>query len=181
MTGRTRWLKLCLALGAATALAGCASMSEQECKTADWHDQGYRDARNGQPLSQVEDHREACAKVGIAPDLAQYKAGRAKGVLEYCTPENGAREGRRGASYRNACPAELEGRFLDRYRAGKRVYEAERKVDSLDSRLRDLQWKLDIEKDDGKRKRLREELRELDASLRNARNEVYEAERRLRY
>lgn len=176
-----RMVRLGAALAAAALLASCASMSEKECLSADWHDQGYRDGRNGQSLSRIEDHREACAKVGVAPDLAAYKAGRAKGILEYCTADNGVREGRRGASYRNACPPELEGRFLDHYRAGKRVYDAEQRVNNLDSRARDLQRRLEKEKDDDKRKRLRQELRDLDWSLRNARNDVYEAERRLRY
>ncbi|MBB5216963.1 DUF2799 domain-containing protein [Parapusillimonas granuli] len=176
-----RLLRLGAALAAATLLASCASMSEQECLSADWREQGYRDGRNGQPLSLVESHREACAKVGVTPDLAAYKAGRAKGVLEYCTTDNAVREGRRGASYRNACPPELEGRFLDHYRAGRRVYDAEQRVNSLDSRSRDLQRRLEKEKDEDKRKRLRQELRDLDWSLRNARNDVYDAERRLRY
>jgi orotidine-5'-phosphate decarboxylase len=179
-----RWMKLLRPAAAFTTvvlLAGCASMSEQECLTVDWHDQGYRDGRNGQPLSRVEAHREACAKVGVVPDLAEYRNGRATGILEYCTPGNAVQEGRRGASYRNACPPELEGRFLDHYRAGRRVYDAEQRVNSLDSRARDLQRRLEKEKDDDKRKRLRQELRDLDWSLRNARNDVYQAERRLRY
>lgn len=176
-----RLLRLCTVLGIATLLASCASMSEEECLTADWHDQGYRDGRDGQPVARIEAHREACAKVAVVPDLADYKVGRTKGVLEYCTTKNALREGRRGASYRNACPVELEGRFLDHYRAGRRVYEAEQRVNSLDSRSRNLQRQLEKEKDDGKRKRLRQDLRELDRSLRHARNDVHEAERRLRY
>jgi hypothetical protein len=165
---------------AAALLGGCASMSEQECLTANWQEQGYRDGRNGQALSYIEDHRQACAKVGIVPNLEEYKLGRARGIAEYCTPDNAVQEGRRGASYRNACPPELEGRFLDRYRAGRRVYDAEQRANNLDSQSRDLQRRLDNEKDEDKRKRLRQQLRDLDASLRSARNEIYDAERRLR-
>ena len=162
-------------------LTGCASMSEKECLSVDWRDQGYRDGLAGQPPSRVEDHREACSKVGVVPNIEQYTSGRSKGIVEYCTPQNAAREGRRGHSYRNACPPELEMRFLDNYRAGRRVYDAEQRVNNLNNQLQDAQRKLDREKDDGARKRLREDLRRLDDQLRRARDEVYDADRRLQY
>lgn len=176
-----RWLKVCAALGAAMLLASCASMSEQECKTADWYDQGFRDGRSGYPLSRVESHREACAKVGVVPNVPNYRAGRDRGIVEYCTVDNGLRVGRQGSSYHsNACPVELEGPFLDAYYTSKAVYDAEKRVKSLDSRIGDLERRLDREKDDKKRRRIRDDLREVERSLRSARRDFYDAERHLR-
>lgn len=162
-------------------LSGCASMSEKECLTANWLDQGYRDGRNGQPLSRLEDHREACAKVGVIPDRIRYFEGRDKGILEYCTPTNALYEGRQGRSYRQACPAHLERNFLIYYQDGRRIYDAEQKVEELNRRSSQLQTSLKKEKDETQRNHLRRELRDIDKELSRARNNVRYQERRARY
>lgn len=164
---------------AVLALGACASMSEKDCLTADWADQGYRDGRDGYPLSRVEDHREACAKVGVLPDVLRYRAGREEGLREYCTPANAIREGRLGRSYRNACPARIESMFLSYHAQGYRAYEAQQRVDSLDRELQRTQRALDKAKHEGQRRRLRAELRELDRDLSRARSELRDEERRL--
>lgn len=179
-TGK-RHVSFLIIVSALLILQGCASLSEKECMTANWYEQGYRDGRNGQPASRIEDHREACFKVGVVPDPAQYAKGRAGGVLEYCTPENALREGRNGKPYRNACPVHLEGQFLNYHQAGYRVYQAVEHVNYLNRQSQQLERKLDKEKDDKKRRRIREELRDLDRNLRRAHDHVFDAERRLQY
>lgn len=155
-------------------------MSEQECLTANWYDQGYRDGVQGYPLARVEDHREACAKVGVVPQTQDYRRGHQKGVLEYCTPENAVAEGRRGRPYRNVCPAALESRFRINHERGLRVYHSQKRVDELDRESRRLEHAIDREKDDAKRRRLRRELRDLDRRLRDARDALRTEERLLR-
>src|SRR5690554_6332159 len=98
-------------VGMVLGLGGCASMSEKECLTVNWEEQGFRDGRAGHPRARVEDHRDACSKVGVIPDLVRYQKGREQGVLEYCTPQNALAEGRVGRHYRNACPVSLERDF----------------------------------------------------------------------
>lgn len=171
--------KLLLAAGVLLALSGCASMTEEECLTADWYEQGVRDGVNGQPRSYVEDHREACSKVGVVPNAALWEQGRSEGIRQYCTPENGVNQGRRGAYYRNSCPPDLEGAFLNNYRAGYRVYEAEKRVERLANEQRSKQSELDRNKDDKARDRLRRDIRDLDYRLRSARDDLYYEERRL--
>jgi hypothetical protein len=166
---------------AVLSLTACASMSEQECLTADWRDRGMRDGQDGEPISYVESHREACGKVGVRPDMVQYRTGHAIGIKEYCTPERALREGRFGHSYQRSCPAELEARFLDSYQSGYRIYSAQQRVNQLDMELRDLQRKLDNAKDDDTRQRVRSQLTDMDSRLRRARDDVYDAERRARY
>jgi len=161
-------------------MGGCASLSEKECLSVDWTDQGYRDGRNGQPPSRVEDHREACAKVGVVPNLQQYRKGRDKGVVEYCSPANALRVGRLGHGYRNACPMRLEGAFLANYRLAYRAYQAEQQVQSLDRQVQQKQRALDKEKDAAKRRRLHGELKTLDRRLARARHELRAEERHLR-
>ena len=171
--------KLAVASGLLIALSGCASMSPEECRTANWYEQGMRDGIQGQPRSYVEEHREACAEVGIVPNAALWEKGRSQGIKRYCTPENGLEEGLRGGDYRNACPPELEGAFLERYRAGHRVHEARQRVERLANDQRSKQNELDRVKDDKARDRLRQQIRDLDYRLRSAREELYYEERRL--
>lgn len=174
-----RPFKLGLGFVAILVLSGCASMTEGECLTADWTDRGYRDGRQGYPVSRVADHTEACAGVGVVPNIAQYRRGHQKGIAEYCTPDNGLSEGRAGRTYRNACPAGMEARFLANYRLGYDVYSAEQRVSQLNSQTRYLESQLDKEKNKDKRQRIRRQLRDLDHQLRRARNNVTVAEDRI--
>ncbi|RMX04160.1 DUF2799 domain-containing protein [Corticibacter populi] len=168
-------------IAAATlALSGCASMSKEECLSADWREQGMRAALDGKPRSHIEDDRKACADVGVVPDQAQYFAGFAAGITQFCTAHNGEQWGRQGKYYAHSCPPELEGPFLERYRLGTKVNEAETSLEQLRNEQRDVQRKLEKAKDDAERNQLRDQLRELDRRLRDARDDLDRAERNLR-
>ena len=166
---------------AAMLLSSCASMSKQECLTANWLDQGFRDGRNGEPLARIEDHREACAKVGVRPDQSLYLQGRDRGILLYCTPDNGMQEGRLGRSYRNACPAHLEHQFLRAYEQGKQFYEVEQRIEKLNSQSSQLEKELRDEDNKERSRYLRQELRDVDRQLQQARDDLRYLDRRLRY
>lgn len=166
---------------AAVFVSGCASMSEQECLSANWLDQGFRDGRNGQPLRRFEEHRQACAKVGVRPDQRLYLQGREQGIVHYCTPENAFEEGRLGRQYRNACPAHLEHGFLLAYEQGKLVYDAEQRIEKLNRESRQLEQRLKTEKDKDNRQSTRQELRDVDRQLQRAREDLRYLERRLRH
>ncbi|MCK9510172.1 MAG: DUF2799 domain-containing protein [Pigmentiphaga sp.] len=161
-------------------LAGCATMSAEECRTADWYEIGMRDGQNGKSRSYFDEHVTSCKDAGVRPDLARYTAGRDIGIRRFCTPDNGFEMGRQGNYYGNACPADLEYAFLQRYRAGKVIHDAQRRVDDLDTRLRERERKLDRSKDDKEREQLRREIRDLDRDLRRARDDLWDAERRAR-
>ena len=161
------------------SFSGCATMSESECATADWHDIGVKDGRNGMPASYMEERRKDCAKDGISLNEKQYIAGRNTGILEYCTPENARSEGQQGRPYLNSCPANLEHNFLTNYEAGKHVYSAKRSVDDLNRQSEHVQRQLDKEKEGAKRQDLRKELRELDRQLDRARERLREQEQKL--
>lgn len=162
------------------SFSGCTTMSESECATADWHDIGIKDGRNGTPASYMEKRRQDCTKDGFSLDQKQYMAGRNTGILQYCTSENGRSEGLLGRPYLNSCPANLEHDFLINYEAGKLVYSAKRNVDDLNRQSEHVQHKLDKEKEDVKRQDLRKELQALDHQLNRARTKLTDEERRLR-
>ena len=48
-----RLVRLCGLGLVALALGACASMSEKDCLSVDWADQGYRDGRDGHPPSRA--------------------------------------------------------------------------------------------------------------------------------
>jgi hypothetical protein len=109
-------------------LAGCASMSKEECRYVDWRTVGYEDGAAGRPASRLGDHRRACADHGVTPDLAAYEAGRAAGMREFCQAHNGYRVGASGQVYYGTCPADLAPAFERGYDQGRELYVRQQRV-----------------------------------------------------
>lgn len=169
-----------LMLACAAALTGCASITEEECHEGNWRERGLADGQRGVPGGQLQSYLEICTKAGAAVDVREYRAGHAQGIPQYCTAERGRQEGLGGRSYRNACPASLEPEFLSAYRAGKRVYDAEQRLNRINSEIQDKERRLRKTDDPSKRRYLRSEIQSLDREARRTRDLLYQAERRLR-
>lgn len=127
----TRALRHGLILIGFLTASGCATLSREECQTADWYAIGYEDGLRGKAASRIGDHREACAEHGITPDLARYNDGRKAGLNEYCRPRKGFLRGASGKSYPGVCPAALERDYLAAYEDGRAIYRARKAVRSL--------------------------------------------------
>jgi hypothetical protein len=127
--------KALLALASASALTGCAGMSEQACLISDWRAVGFEDGAAGRSVTTIGHYRQACSKHGVTPDLDTYRAGHAEGVEIYCRPNNGFEVGRSGATYQGVCPANLESAFLANYDSGRRLYELESALQRIDSQI----------------------------------------------
>lgn len=124
-----RVLLQCAALAALTS--GCATMSKDECLHADWYLKGVDDATQGYALSRVDEHREACARVNVEPNVKEYREGHRKGERLYCVPAKGYSEGVKGAAYNNICPVELEAGFLRAYRDGQELYRIQHNINEI--------------------------------------------------
>lgn len=118
-------ISLAAVLAAAGALNGCATLSEEQCLVGDWYNIGVADGQNGYAFSRLEDHNEACQRHGVIPDASTYEQGRQRGLMSYCTPQIGFREGRQGDTYRGVCPASVEADFLAGYSDGRLVHAAQ--------------------------------------------------------
>ena len=118
----TAALRSLLAITSALVITGCASMSEEECLTADWYTIGYEDGSRGYTADQIGNRRQACAKHGVAPDFRVYQDGRAEGLKEYCQPQRGFNVGASGGRYYGVCPANLEPGFVDAFRTGSQLH-----------------------------------------------------------
>jgi hypothetical protein len=120
---------------AGLVMQGCATLSKEECRVADWYAIGYEDGLRGYPSHRFGEHRKACAEHGVTPDLDRYSAGRLVGLGEFCVPRNGYRLGRTGSGYGGVCPRKAEHLFLEAYEAGRRIHVAEAEAKRLERRL----------------------------------------------
>jgi len=108
----------------AALAAGCETTPPaaraQSCRVTDWYLYGLNDGRLGVLSSERIDLFSDCAAVGASADVAAYERGRAEGLVEYCTAENGYEAGYRGRRNRNVCPLGLATGFLQGYEEGAR-------------------------------------------------------------
>ena len=121
---------------------GCATMKKEECLTADWYQIGYEDGAKGRQASRIGEHRKACSKYDITPDLQAYLSGRNQGLRLYCTPRNAYQLGLRGKSYRGQCPVDLNGHFIEAFNKGRDVYHFKRDLKSEQRKLETLEQQL---------------------------------------
>lgn len=129
-----RFVLAFLLLGAAL-LGGCATLSEEQCLSADWSRIGAVDGARGRTASFLANHAKACADVGVTPDRAAWKAGRERGLRLYCTPERAYAEGRDGHLLSPVCPAEITPRLRDANRRGLDYRDALQIIGAIESDL----------------------------------------------
>lgn len=111
------------ALLAAPLLGACATTPEADhaaqCPRTDWYAYGLTDGQLGQPPERADAFFAGCRAVGVEPDLAAYRTGRAAGLREFCTAENGYRAGVEGREVGEVCPRELAAAFEQGYARGR--------------------------------------------------------------
>jgi len=173
---RHRGVKSVLLTAAALAcltLSGCASLSEKECRTADWGRLGQQDGAYGYAESRLVDHAEACNKIGILPNATAWRAGWDQGVQTYCTPAVGWREGLAGRGYNGVCrPRGTEGAFLQAYQAASEIHRLQSRIDQNHQELRRLEGQLRNAPNDEARHQLRSRLRQLDREQDHLRSQL---------
>ena len=120
---------------AALALQGCATMSVDECATADWRALGFEDGSRGETMAKADRRGSACAKHGYAMDRSSYESGRHDGLDLYCIESTGYALGEAGRTYSGVCTGHNEGPFLDAYYRGFELYTFTSAVASAQSEL----------------------------------------------
>lgn len=192
------FVKLCLAVSASIAIAGCATMSPEECKRANWAELGHQDGLAGKPMSMLDARMKDCSVVGIGADTGRYVTGRAQGLQTFCNLDNALPLGLSGGSYEGVCPPIIEAEFRHRFTMGRAVHDLRSEVGQLDAHIDKLQHQLhEADRDEGKRlqeaskdedrrhiqkefdehrNRLRDELRDLDRHLQRKRDALRAAE-----
>ena len=123
-------IKICI-IAALLLMAGCATLSKDECLNADWQIIGFEDASAGYAMDRIGQHRKACASVMVVPDMARYEEGHRKGARQYCTRERGYSEGLNGKSYNGICPLDLVDTFMQAYRDGQERYQFQKHLSDM--------------------------------------------------
>lgn len=186
----------------ACVFAGCAIMTPEQCKQADWVAVGQRDGLDGQPMRTLDERINDCKEAGVVVDTGRYVSGREQGLQSYCKLENAVALGLNGAHYAGACPPIIDPAFRRLHEKGRAVYEWRNEVLRLEARSESLNRRLfDIGRDeyrqsseaskdedrkrhqkefDQRQQQLRMELFELDRALQRARDALRSAENALR-
>lgn len=138
-----RALVLLLAPAVLLGLAACASLSEDACRAGDWRGIGQRDGAAGRPDGYIANHAEACAGIGVTPDLAAWRDGRAEGLTLYCTPRNAFDIAARGGRINPVCPASAAYGLARATDQGRRAYEIDRETARLQSDIAELDARID--------------------------------------
>jgi uncharacterized protein DUF2799 len=70
--------------------AGCASMSESQCRATNWYNQGEQDGQLGFQ-AKIDQYAYQCRQFGVQPAEKEYLAGWAYGYSEYNTRVSGSK------------------------------------------------------------------------------------------
>lgn len=120
-------------------LSGCASMSPEECATADWRALGYSDGANGNTLERAARRGRECAKHGFQMDHVAYNEGREQGLESYCTTVRAYSLGESGEKYNGVCVNHSESEFLAAYKSGFELYRFSAAVELAKKHLREAE------------------------------------------
>lgn len=162
-----RLFRGCLMVSVMALLASCATLTEEECRYADWYRIGVTDGRAGQPDARLAQHAEACEKHGVRPDADAWRGGWSDGIPNYCSSSSGWRQGVAGTSYSGVCPPALEEDFLFGYERGRALHAVGNELDNIDSRITTLETLVvDDEIEEAERRDLMAELRDLQREAR---------------
>ena len=106
-------------------IAGCASVSKEDCLLTDWYEIGRQDGRQGKPRTAFQGRAKACLEHGISADRQAYYEGHDQGMAYYCTEQKGFELGQKGLAYNSVCPLKLEPDFRAGYNRGMRSFCSE--------------------------------------------------------
>lgn len=145
-------------------LGGCASMSESECRVADWGRVGHNDGARGEPERQLAAYTEDCGQSGVVPDAAAYRQGWDVGIQRFCTPASGWQQGLQGRSSKGAVCAGQPGHegFARALNAGLQVYQTRQRMQSNTQAINRLHKKLESATSDDEKRRIRQQLQDID-------------------
>ncbi|MGZ5523483.1 MAG: DUF2799 domain-containing protein [Methylomonas sp.] len=168
------------ALLSAIVMAGCATLSQEDCRRGDWYGLGIKDGFAGEPVSRLYEHSKACYEYGIAVQNDAYLAGREQGLRDYCRLDNAFTVGLSGRPYHHVCPPAIDGLFARYHAAAYAVHQDRAELDGIDSELSSKEHQLrDKKLSDRDRHKIHDDIRSLDRKHDRFRDELYYHERQL--
>ena len=117
-------MKIILSLSILTVLlSGCAAMSVEQCKTANWLNVGEKDGAAGRE-SRLDQYYSSCQKANIIPNQGLYEKGYQKGLSYYCRPETIFNEALEGRGDFRVCPLQKRESLRSYYQVANNYYQA---------------------------------------------------------
>jgi hypothetical protein len=166
-------LKIFRLMVVALLLAGCATLSQEECQQGDWYGVGMTDGQAGEPAARFDEHVKACSEYGITVDNRQYLKGRAQGLIDYCRIENAFETGLQGHRYQHVCPSSITFLFFRYNEAAYEVYQLRNELEGVESQIRYKENELQKKGlSDDKRRQIRSEIHDLDYRRSRVRNDL---------
>ncbi len=173
------------------SLIGCASMSEDECLSADWYTIGFEDGSRGYAPNHIGNHRKSCAKHGVTPSFESYSKGHARGLTHYCVPNTAFNLGSEGRIFPQICLSLSTPEMEEAFELGRDAYAVQQEISQLAKTREDLeqesnQLRLELKENEDRivadetapeeRRRLMRVNRTLEATLASLENELHELE-----
>lgn len=135
-------MRLTVPLAALAVLAGCASLSESDCRQGAWQDIGLADGAHGKRSSYIMEHFKACSEFGITPDVPEWHRGREAGLKQYCTATNAYYVGTTGVRLSPVCRPENADALQAANLRGLHWHEIGQEIDQARQEIRDINARL---------------------------------------
>lgn len=162
-------------------LSGCATLSTEQCKIADWPEIGERDGRNGY-ANRIEKHQKACAKINVIPDRKLYTQGYKKGLNAYCQPDVIFERALQGNGSYTVCPSELHSTLRPYRDVANNYYHAKTEKEKVNKELDRYQdYLLDEKLSTEKRNEYIQKIKRMKQDKIRVDNDFNYADRELRY
>ena len=118
----------------AVVLVGCgANVKKIDCSGRDWAEFGYKMGTAGKSVHEVDKHRKDCGERLEQRALKAYLDGYTRGIIEYCTFENGYALASEKVPMSESCPVEVRGAYVKGYNVGR--INLEEKIRRIDKEI----------------------------------------------
>lgn len=104
------------------ALMGCSSYKQVACSGKDWYQLGFDTAATGKSVRTFDSYRDQCGSDLEDIAMDQYLDGYTKGIVGYCTYDNGYELGSTNRQVVVTCPHEIREEFEKGYHQGLAVF-----------------------------------------------------------
>lgn len=107
-------------LSAVVFTSSCGgNVKKVSCAGKDWRQEGYNTAHKGRPVRSFEDQRSACENPPGDAEKLQFIDGYTRGIIEYCTYDNGYKSGAANEKMPEVCPTEVREQYAKGYEQGR--------------------------------------------------------------
>jgi len=113
----------CCLVALVACLSGCAGgVKDVACSGQNWAGFGYKIGSEGKSVHEFDAHRSACGSNLEQGALKAYLDGYTRGIIEYCTYDNGYKVGSKNTPMSEFCPAEVRANYAKGYKVGKNEF-----------------------------------------------------------